>query len=283
MDEDLEKEAFVKENRKASAANLLTQQEDTFYLPKEATFFSLNCASPHVWPVNGVVINELLRRNMEDHLIDVLRAARKMVDRISALHNTPVLIPTDEMKTHITRLQNCLQICKRQRITHHVNAIHPLQTTFEDLIEQFTFELRVFNGRTITVGHNARKMIEVSRYLRKRMLVRDRALALVSPLMRRVLIKLMALRIFIELVEDRPSYLLPQQQTEKPFADDASSSASSDAAGAKEKKLQNEFGEGLGEELVVNAPLDEGLGGEEEQGLASQLAAAVHQQHEKTE
>lgn len=183
----------------------LTQQKknskDRFYLPKQSTFFSLNCESPHVWPVNGVMINEMLRRNEEDHLIDLLRAARRMLDRISIMHNSADLIPTDEIKTHIVRLQQCVQYCKRMRVTHHVNAIHPLQTTFEDMIEQFTFELRVFSGRSVTVGHNARRMIEVSRYLRLRMEARDRSLALVSPLMRRILIKLLALRLFIQLIE----------------------------------------------------------------------------------
>merc|ERR1711991_717088 len=137
-----------------------------------------------------------------DHLIDVLRAARTMLDRISALHNTPTLIPTDELKKHIQNLQGCLVLCKRQRITHHANAIHPLQTTFEDLIEQFTYELRVFSGRSITAGHKSARMIMVSRFLRMRMDKRDRALALFSPLIRRVLMKLLALRMFIDLVEN---------------------------------------------------------------------------------
>lgn len=211
-DEEIEREAFVKASKKAAAEE--EAKADKFYIPKESTFFSLNCESPHVWPVNGVVINELLRRNTEDHLVDQLRAARRMLDRISALHNTAVLIPIDELKSQIARLQNCVEKCKRSRVTHHLNAIHPLQATFEDMIEQFTFELRVFSGRSITVGHNARKMIEVSRYLRKRMQKRDRALALVSPLMRRVLIKLFALRVFIQLVEERPDFLLPAKPTD---------------------------------------------------------------------
>ena len=201
-------EAFLKSDLMTKKAT----EKDHFYLPKQASFFALNCASPHIWPVNGVMINEMLRRNEDDHLIDLLRAARKMLDRISIIHNSADLIPTDEIKTHITRLQQCVQYCKRARITHHANALHPLQTTFEDMIEQFTFELRVFSGRSVTVGHNARKMIEVSRYLRLRMEARDRSLALVSPLMRRVLIKLLALRLFIQLVEERPAKFLPSKK-----------------------------------------------------------------------
>lgn len=201
-------EAFLKSDLMSKK----TTEKDHFYLPKQASFFALNCASPHVWPVNGVMINEMLRRNEDDHLIDLLRAARKMLDRISIIHNSADLIPTDEIKTHITRLQQCVQYCKRARVTHHANALHPLQTTFEDMIEQFTFELRVFAGRSVTVGHNARKMIEVSRYLRLRMEARDRSLALVSPLMRRVLIKLLALRLFIQLVEERPAHLMPAKK-----------------------------------------------------------------------
>ena len=193
-----------------SIANAFEGQNESegFYLPKESSFLSLNCESMHVWPVNGVTVNELLRRNQEDHLIHLLRAARKMLDRISALHNTAVLIPIDELKSHIARLQQCVQFCKRTRVTHHCNAIHPLQATFEDLLEQFTFELRVFTGRSITVGHNAKKMIDVSRVLRRRMGIRDRSLALVSPLMRRILIKLLALRLFIQLVKERPRHLI---------------------------------------------------------------------------
>jgi hypothetical protein len=221
-DEDnaaVEREAFFRAMRDAEAA--AEEHTERFYIPKQSRFFDIDASSSHVWPVNGVIINELLRRNTNDHLVDVLRAARKLLDRISALHNTPVLIPTDELKTHIQRLNNCLLICKRQRITHHANIIHPLQTTFEDLIEQFNYELRVFSGRSVTTGHNARKMIEVSRYLRTRMVQRDRILALISPRMRRILMKLFALRVFIELVEDRPDYLMPK--AEKPF-DSASSS-----------------------------------------------------------
>ena len=181
---------------------------DSFYLPKESKYFSLDCESSHVWPVNNVLINELLRRNQDDHLIDLLRASRRMLDRISTLSNSAVLIPIDELKSNITRLQQCVRFCKRQRVTHHMNAIHPLQGIFEDMIEQFVFELRIFNGRSVTVGHNAKKMIEVSRVLRKRMLLRDKALALVSPLMRRILIKLLALRLFIQLIEERPAHLM---------------------------------------------------------------------------
>ena len=221
-DSYLEKEEINEDFAKTLAP---TSTADTFYLPRDSGIFSIDASSIHVWPVNGVIINELLRRNCSDHLVDVLRAAHKMLERISALHSTPVLIPTDELKTHIKRLEQCVSTCKRQRVTHHLNAIHPLQTTFEDLIEQFTFELRVFTGRSVTVGHNARKMIEVSRYLRKRMLVRDRTLALVSPLMRRVLVKLLALRIFIQLVEERPQYLMPKQEF-KPFESEGSSSDS---------------------------------------------------------
>ncbi len=181
---------------------------DAFYLPKESKYFSLDCESSHVWPVNNALVNELLRRNQDDHLIDLLRAARRMLDRISALSNSAVLIPIDEIRSTITRLQQCVFFCKRQRVTHHINAIHPLQGIFEDMIEQFVFELRIFNGRSVTVGHNAKKMIEVSRVLRKRMILRDKALALVSPLMRRILIKLLALRLFIQLIEERPAHLM---------------------------------------------------------------------------
>jgi len=191
-DESVAQEAFVKEMMAAKTAK---QTSERFYIPRESEMFGVNTASLHVWPINSVIINELLRRNSTDHLIDVLRAARKMLDRISALHNTPVLIPTDELKTQISRLQKCVIYCKRTRLTQHANAIHPLQTTFEDLIEQFTYELRVFSGSSVTVGHNARKMIEVSRYLRMRMLKRDHALALISPMMRRILMKLFALRV----------------------------------------------------------------------------------------
>lgn len=181
---------------------------DSFYLPKESKYFSLDCESSHVWPVNTALVNELLRRNQEDHLIDLLRAARRMLDRISALSNSAVLIPIDEIRSTISRLQQCVTYCKRQRVTHHMNAIHPLQGIFEDMIEQFTFELRIFSGRSVTVGHNAKKMIEVSRVLRKRMVLRDKSLALVSPLMRRILIKLVALRLFIQLIEERPAHLM---------------------------------------------------------------------------
>jgi hypothetical protein len=215
-DDDMAGEAWNQQLQR----DTVEQSYDRFYIPKKGRMFDIDTSSPHVWPINNSTINELLRRNDDDHLIDTLRAARKILDRISALHNTPVLIPTDELKTHIGRLQECLVFTKRGRITHHANSIHPLQTTFEDLIEQFTYELRVFSGQSVTVGHNARKMIEVSRYLATRMIKRDRALALLSPMMRRILMKLFALRVFIELVEDRPDYLLPGKHgAEKPFAD----------------------------------------------------------------
>ena len=245
----------------------------------------IDTASDHVWPVNGVLINELLRRNTNDHLVDVLRAARKMLDRISALHNTPVLIPTDELKTHINRLSNCLAICKRQRITHHANAIHPLQTTFEDLIEQFTYELRVFSGRSVTVGHNARKMIEVSRYLRVRMVQRDRTLALISPMMRRVLMKLFALRIFIELVEERPSYLMPAN-IDKPFASGEGSLVDSEDSDAPQafkagKDVFDEDEDAIG---AFERPDDEGLAdSDDDDGLEHQanLAEALKAKNEE--
>jgi hypothetical protein len=207
----LDEEEFVKENRRMEEANRTQDKASLFYVPRPSKLVAVNAASPHVWPVNTAMINELLRRNQMDHLIDVLRAARKMLDRISALHNSPVLIPTDELKSHIQRLQHCVTYCKRTRITHHANVIHPLQSTFEDLIEQFTYELRVFSGRSVTVGHNARKMIEVSRYLRARFDKREHVLALLSPQMRRILLKLFALRIFCQLVEERPDFLLPKK------------------------------------------------------------------------
>ena len=216
--DEMGKEKFVQDMRKQQQSDIQKQVvADRFYIPKQSGFLTVNTASTHVWPVNNIIVNELLRRNTQDHLVDVLRAARKMLDRISALHNTPVLIPTDELKTHINRLKACLAHVQRERVTHHCGVIHPLQTTFEDLIDQFTYELRVFSGRSVTVGHNARKMIEVSRYLRLRMQKRDRTLALFSPVMRRILMKLFALRIFIQLVNDRPTFLLPQ--ADKPFAE----------------------------------------------------------------
>uniref|UniRef100_A0A7S1MC08 Uncharacterized protein n=1 Tax=Neobodo designis TaxID=312471 RepID=A0A7S1MC08_NEODS len=286
-DEDaaaMEAEAFVQEMNKAEAADE-KQEEERFYIPRVREFMDIDTASDHVWPVNGVLINELLRRNTNDHLVDVLRAARKMLDRISALHNTPVLIPTDELKTHINRLSNCLAICKRQRITHHANAIHPLQTTFEDLIEQFTYELRVFSGRSVTVGHNARKMIEVSRYLRVRMVQRDRTLALISPMMRRVLMKLFALRIFIELVEERPSYLMPAN-IDKPFASGEGSLVDSEDSDAPQafkagKDVFDEDEDAIG---AFERPDDEGLAdSDDDDGLEHQanLAEALKAKNEE--
>eukprot|EP00758_Cryptobia_borreli_P002938 Tbor_TRINITY_DN3404_c0_g2::TRINITY_DN3404_c0_g2_i1::g.3661::m.3661 len=186
-----------------------TSEYDMFYIPNQSRFISLNCASAHVWPVNDVMIREILFRNEDDHLIDLLCAARKMLHRISIIHNSPGLIPIDEIKVYIARLHERVDYCKRYRITHHNNAIHPLQTVFEDLIEHFMFELRVFTNRSISVGHNRRNMIEVLRYLRLRMDARERSLALMSPVMRRVLMKLLALRLFIQLIDGRLRYVLP--------------------------------------------------------------------------
>jgi hypothetical protein len=293
-DEDaaaMEREAFVQEMHKASVAAENAQANERFYVPKQREFMDIDTSSPHVWPVNAVIINELLRRNTNDHLIDVLRAARKMLDRISALHNTPVLIPTDELKTHINRLQTCLVVCKRQRITHHANAIHPLQTTFEDLIEQFTYELRVFSGRSVTVGHNARKMIEVSRYLRSRMVKRDRTLALISPMMRRILMKLFALRIFIELVEERPEYLMPK--ADKPFGSENESLEGSDSDDGevhvvrKPAKAKGDvFGDNNDDDALREFERgdDEGLGDDESDEDAeneARLAELLKEQREK--
>lgn len=174
---------------------------DSFYLPRSGGFLSVDSCSKHLWPVHDGYINELLRLNQENHLVDMLRAGRSMLDRISALHNTAILIPLDELKTHIFRLQQCVDYCRKYRIVHHCNLIHPLQAVFEELIEQFTYELRIFSGVSITVGHNAKKMIKVSRELHVKQVQRDMALALVSPLMRRILVKLLALRLFIQLLE----------------------------------------------------------------------------------
>jgi hypothetical protein len=174
--------------------------DENFYIPRSGGFMTIDSGSEHVWPVNDGIVNELLRSNQENHLIDMLRAARSMLDRVSSLHNTAILIPVEELKTHIFRLAQCVEYCKRYRVTHHCNMIHPLQSVFEDLIEQFTYELRVFNGVSLAVGNNAKKMMNVSRELRVRQVYRDHVLALVSPLMRRVLVKLLALRLFMQLL-----------------------------------------------------------------------------------
>lgn len=177
----------------------------------EDKWIGIDAASPHTWPMNESIVNEMMRRNSTDHLVDYLRAARKLLDRISILHNSPMLVPTDEIKMHVGRLERSVQLCKLERITHHANIIHPLQPTFEELIEQLTYELRIFSKKSVTRGHNARKMIEVSRFLRIKMDQREKNLALLSPQMRRILLKMFALRIFIELVFDRKESLLPKK------------------------------------------------------------------------
>ncbi|CUE64865.1 transmembrane protein, putative [Bodo saltans] len=226
---------------------------DSFYLPRSGGFLSIDSCSKHLWPVHDGYINELLRLNQENHLVDMLRAGRTMLDRISALHNTAILIPLDELKTHIFRLQQCVDYCRKYRIVHHCNLIHPLQAVFEELIEQFTYELRIFSGVSITVGHNAKKMIKVSRELHVKQVQRDMALALVSPLMRRILVKLLALRLFIQLLEKGERRMLlglgdhdsdegdgfgPRNQRHLPGEEDGDSSSSDDEREAGRRLIE---------------------------------------------
>jgi hypothetical protein len=199
-EKDLENNLSVSEQESRKAAETL-----------EDKLLGIDAASRHTWPMNESIVGELMRRNSTDHLVDYLRAARKLLDRISILHDSPMLVPTDEIKMHISRLEKSVHQCKLERITHHANIIHPLQPTFEELIEQLTYELRIFSKKSVTQGHNARKMIEVSRFLRLKMDQRENNLALLSPQMRRILLKMFALRIFIQLVFDRDEALLPKK------------------------------------------------------------------------
>jgi hypothetical protein len=214
-----------RQRRKPKTTTVALREEnggqDQFYIPKTGGFLTLDCKSPHQWPVNDFVVNELLRRNQDNHLVDMLRAAKSMLERISALANTAILVPIDELKTHIHRLNQCVEHCKRYRVTHHSHHIHPLQSIFEELIENFTYELRIFSHLSITVGHNAKKMMLVSRKLRDKQLSRDYSLALVSPLMRRILVKLLSVRMFNLLIDKKTRHLILQRETAHEMDEDA--------------------------------------------------------------
>ena len=90
---------------------------------------------------------------------------------------------------------------------HHAHAIHPLQMTMEDLLDELLSEYRNAKESTVLTGKNIKRLPIVSAYLYRRMKQRERSLILFSPMMKRVLLKLLTMRMFMELVMEKQVYL----------------------------------------------------------------------------
>jgi len=177
-----------------------------FYKP----FFEIFPANNHhryMWPVNRGLIEEIIRENQYNHYLDSIRNARRILDYCSKMNATPQFISAESILPHLRNVNRCLQMIKRRRVMHHAHAIHPLQMTFEDLMDELLYEYKNAKGNTLVQGKNARRLPLVSAYLHQRMNRRDRVFGLFSPLMKRVILKLLTLRMFIELIVEKQIYL----------------------------------------------------------------------------
>eukprot|EP00756_Hemistasia_phaeocysticola_P023846 Hpha_TRINITY_DN15916_c0_g1::TRINITY_DN15916_c0_g1_i1::g.72686::m.72686 len=155
------------------------------------------------WPVGRALIAEIIRENRTNHFLDVLREAQAVLMEVSFMHSTPELVRAETLLFHVRRLRRCLRQCSKLRIVHHLYAIHPLAPTIEDILDEMVFELKKHKDVAMAVGARATKLPIVSTYLHHRMAERERYMVLYAPVMRRVLLKLLCLRMFQELVSGK--------------------------------------------------------------------------------
>eukprot|EP01059_Diplonema_ambulator_P031217 TRINITY_DN5672_c0_g1_i12.p1 TRINITY_DN5672_c0_g1~~TRINITY_DN5672_c0_g1_i12.p1 ORF type:complete len:1170 (+),score=278.97 TRINITY_DN5672_c0_g1_i12:2304-5813(+) len=169
--------------------------------------FPPSASVQYMWPVSQALVGEIKRENQTNRFLDVLREANAMLMEVSFLHATPELIRTESLLFHIQRVTKCYHACQRLRVTHHLNAIHPLAPTFEATLEQLVHEYKVNRPKSLTVGRRAFVLPVVSAYLHHRMNQRARYFSLLRPVMLRVLFKLLVLRMFVQLVSGKEELL----------------------------------------------------------------------------
>eukprot|EP01062_Namystynia_karyoxenos_P006035 TRINITY_DN1210_c0_g4_i1.p1 TRINITY_DN1210_c0_g4~~TRINITY_DN1210_c0_g4_i1.p1 ORF type:complete len:1716 (+),score=608.45 TRINITY_DN1210_c0_g4_i1:128-5275(+) len=161
------------------------------------------------WPVGHALIAEMIRDNRTNHFLDVLREAGAVLMEVNLLHSTPELIRAETILFHLRRVRRCLRQLSKLRVVHHIHAIHPLSSTFDETLDQLVYELKEHKDRAQAVGERAAKLPIVSAYLHHRMNDREEYMALYSPVMRRVMLKLLVLRMFQQLISKASDKLFP--------------------------------------------------------------------------
>eukprot|EP01012_Entosiphon_sulcatum_P007844 TRINITY_DN14105_c0_g1_i1.p1 TRINITY_DN14105_c0_g1~~TRINITY_DN14105_c0_g1_i1.p1 ORF type:complete len:1579 (-),score=360.24 TRINITY_DN14105_c0_g1_i1:36-4748(-) len=160
-----------------------------------------------IWPVHRALLEEIIRENKYNHYIDAIRNAKRCLDYCSKLHATPELVSLEGLLSHISRLNRALKVCKRRRVTHHAHAMHPLQFTMETLLDELVFEFKRNKEFSLCTGRHKKLLPKISAFLFRRMRKRETEFLFMSPVMRRVLLKLLALRMFNELILEKRIYL----------------------------------------------------------------------------
>ena len=156
------------------------------------------------WPVSKALVEQIEKENATNRFVDVLLDTHALLAEVSFMHRTPELVRVPALVFHARRVARCLQACRNLRVTHHLNAVHPLAPTFEEALELLVHEVRVHQKASLAVGRRADRLPIVSAFLHHRMNERKRFFALASPRAQRVFMKLLVLRMFVQLLDRKP-------------------------------------------------------------------------------
>eukprot|EP01065_Artemidia_motanka_P023799 TRINITY_DN28461_c0_g1_i1.p1 TRINITY_DN28461_c0_g1~~TRINITY_DN28461_c0_g1_i1.p1 ORF type:complete len:1585 (+),score=645.51 TRINITY_DN28461_c0_g1_i1:50-4804(+) len=183
--------------------------DDLIDYDKGYLFFPPSTNVAFTWPVGRSLVAEIIRENRTNHFLDVLREAGAVLMEVTFLHTTPELVRAETLLFHVRRIRRCLRQCNKLRVVHHIHAIHPLAPTFEEVLDDLVYELKIHKDTAMAVGARATKLPIVSAFLHHRMNDREEYMILFSPMMRRMLLKLLVLRMFQQLVKGSSDKLLP--------------------------------------------------------------------------